>query len=56
MYNRELIHTVLSQILEASERIRRRFSVIQSPDDFLKSDDGIDRLDAICMMLILEKV
>ena len=52
MYNRELIHTVLSQIIEASERIKRRFSVIQSPDDFLKSDDGIDRLDAICMMLI----
>jgi uncharacterized protein with HEPN domain len=52
MHNRELIHTILSQILEASERIKRRFSGIHSPDDFLKSDDGIDRLDAICMMLI----
>lgn len=52
MYNRKLIFIILSQILEASERINRRFSAIQSPDDFLKSDDGIDRLDAICMMLI----
>ncbi len=52
MYNRELVFTILSQILEASERIKRRFAAIQSPDDFLKSDDGIDRLDAICMMLI----
>jgi uncharacterized protein with HEPN domain len=52
MYNRDLVLTILSQILEASGRINRRFSVILAPDDFLKSDDGIDRLDAICMMLI----
>jgi uncharacterized protein with HEPN domain len=52
MYNRELVLTILSQILEASERIERRFLNVKSPDDFLKSDDGIDRLDAICMMLI----
>lgn len=52
MFNQELVYTILSQILEASERIVRRFSRIQSPDDFLATDDGIDRLDAICMMLI----
>lgn len=52
MYNQKLIQDILSQILEASERIDRRFSPIQSPDDFLANDDGIDRLDAICMMLI----
>jgi uncharacterized protein with HEPN domain len=52
MYNQELVLAILSQILEASERIERRFLNIKSPDDFLKSDDGIDRLDAICMMLI----
>lgn len=52
MYDQKLIRNVLSQILEASGRIKRRFASIQSPDDFIANDDGIDRLDAICMMLI----
>lgn len=52
MYNQKLVKDILSQILEASQRIKRRFLPIQSPDDFLETDDGIDRLDAICMMLI----
>lgn len=43
---------ILNQIEDALHRIERRFSVIDSPDDFLATDDGIDRLDAICMMLI----
>jgi uncharacterized protein with HEPN domain len=43
---------ILRQIQDALLRIERRFSVISSPDDFLATDDGIDRLDAICMMLI----
>jgi uncharacterized protein with HEPN domain len=37
---------------EAIRRIERRFSGIQSPADFLKDDAGLDRLDAIAMMLI----
>jgi hypothetical protein len=32
--------------------VERRFAPIRSPDDFLASEDGIDRLDGICMMLI----
>jgi uncharacterized protein with HEPN domain len=52
MYDQKLSHDILTQILEASGRIKRRFAVIQSSDDFLANDDGIDRLDAICMMLI----
>ena len=43
---------ILRQIHEASQRIVRRFLVIHSPDDFLANDEGLDRLDAICMMLI----
>jgi len=43
---------ILRQIEDALLRIERRFSAIVSPDDFLATDDGIDRLDAICMMLI----
>lgn len=52
MRDRALIREVCSQILEAAERIERRFSAIQSPEQFLSNDEGIDRLDAICMMLI----
>jgi len=52
MFDPELVHEVLSQILEASGRVERRFTSIQSPDDFLESEDGIDKLDGICMMLI----
>jgi hypothetical protein len=43
---------ILRQIQDALLRIERRFAVITSPDDFLATDDGSDRLDAICMMLI----
>lgn len=47
MFDQKLIDSILGQILEASGRIERRLSTIQCPDDFLSSDDGIDRLDAI---------
>lgn len=43
---------ILRQILDALGRIERRFSQITTPDDFLATDDGIDRLDSVCMMLI----
>ncbi|MGQ0592350.1 MAG: HepT-like ribonuclease domain-containing protein [Gammaproteobacteria bacterium] len=41
-----LAKEILSQILVAARRIERRC------DDFLYSEDGQDRLDGICMMLI----
>lgn len=47
-----LIREILSQIMESTERIKRRFAPIRSPDDFLSNEEGIDRLDGICMMLI----
>jgi len=52
MSDRELVREILSQILDAVARIERRFASIGFPDDFLSSDEGIDRLDGICMMLI----
>ncbi len=42
---------LLEYILESVIIIQRRFEPIQSSDDFLDSDDGIDRLDAISMRL-----
>ncbi|PSN12167.1 hypothetical protein C7293_21390 [filamentous cyanobacterium CCT1] len=52
MYDRSLILELLLEVEEAIRRIERRFEDIAQPDDFMASDEGIDRLDAISMMLI----
>jgi len=52
MYDPELLVERLKTLLEALERIPRRFADIATPDDFYASDAGIDRMDAICMILI----
>ena len=52
MYDPELLVEKLQTLLEALERIPRRFADIDSPEDFTSSDEGIDRMDAICMILI----
>lgn len=52
MFDTELVEEILKQILTAAHRIERRSRDIFEPDDFLISDAGIDKLDAICMMLI----
>jgi uncharacterized protein with HEPN domain len=48
----ELLLEVLNQMLVAARRIERRFAGIQDPDDFLRDDEGLDRLDSIGMMVI----
>ena len=52
MSDPELVLDILSSILIAIERIERRFQGVTEPDDFVVSDEGIDRLDGIAMMLI----
>ena len=52
MFDRDLIMEILNQILTATNRIVRRCEGIVEPNDFLVSNEGIDKLDAICMMLI----
>ena len=52
MYDAELLVDRLKTLLEALQRIPRRFAQIAAPDDFHASDAGIDRMDAICMILI----
>ncbi|WP_320040214.1 HepT-like ribonuclease domain-containing protein [uncultured Desulfobacter sp.] len=52
MFDKDLVDEILSQVLTAAHRIERRSKDIFEPDDFLISDAGIDKLDAICMMLI----
>lgn len=48
----DLVLEILYQIKSGVEKVQRRFLKIESADDFLASDTGIDKLDAICMMLI----
>jgi len=52
MYDRSQVVQYLDQILEAAGRIERRAADIETPQDFLINPSGVDRLDAICMMLI----
>jgi uncharacterized protein with HEPN domain len=52
MYNRSLLLELFLEIDEAIRRIERRFADINSPEDFISDDNGLDRLDGISMMLI----
>jgi uncharacterized protein with HEPN domain len=52
MHDRTMLLELFLEIEEAIRRIERRFSGINSPHDFIRDDDGLDRLDAIAMMLV----
>lgn len=52
MLDPTLIIEKLQQIDEAIGRMVRRFTDIHSPDDFLDTPEGLDKLDGIAMMLI----
>ena len=46
-----ILHT-LDKIEVAINRLQERTTVIKSVDDFLLSPDGMEKLDAACMVLI----
>ena len=52
MYNELHVIEKLENILTALQHIPRRFAEIEFATDFRKDNEGIDRLDAICMSLI----
>jgi len=52
MSDPSLVMERLENVLEALEKILRRFSHIQTVDDFVDSEAGMERLDGICMLLI----
>ena len=47
-----LLEDIAVHILESIDKVERRFSEIKTPDDFLRDNEGIDRLDGIVLMLI----
>jgi uncharacterized protein with HEPN domain len=53
MYDKELVLEILAQIHTAAQRIARRFQNIREAEDLVSSEEGIDKLDGICMQLIV---
>jgi len=48
----ELIEEILRQVLGGTRTIAKRFAPIVSAEDFVRSEAGLEKLDAICMQLI----
>jgi uncharacterized protein with HEPN domain len=52
MYNKELVIEILTQISHATETVLQRFEPVSSADYFMDSEEGLEKLDGICMQLI----
>lgn len=52
MHDRSMLLELFLEIQEGIRRIERRFSGIDIAYDFIRNDDGLDRLDAIAVMLV----
>ena len=53
MYDKELAREILNQTYHAAEKIIKRFEPVKSVDDFTNSSAGMEKLDSICMQLIV---
>jgi uncharacterized protein with HEPN domain len=52
MYDKDLVLEILRQIYQATATISKRFKPVKSANDFTDSEEGMEKLDAICMQLI----
>lgn len=52
MYDKSLVIEILTQILNASKTVSKRFEVVTSIDYFTDTPEGLEKLDSICMQLI----
>lgn len=52
MFEVELVREILRQVLGATRTIAKRFAPIASVEDFVSSEAGLEKLDAICMQVI----
>ena len=53
MYDKELAEEILQQIYHATELILKRFESIETVSDFVNTPEGMEKLDSICMQLIV---
>lgn len=52
MFDKALAKEILSQVYRSTQTILKRFTPIASSDDFIDSEEGLEKLDSICMQLI----
>jgi uncharacterized protein with HEPN domain len=52
MSDPQLVIEILSQVLASTKRTLARFKPVESVSFFLDTEDGLEKLDAICMQLI----
>ncbi len=52
MYDKELVHDILAQIIEAIRIVQERCSFAKCQNDFMDTKEGQEKLDSICMKLI----
>ena len=52
MYDSELLLAVLQQTFAAVQRVIKRFEPVTTADYFTDSAEGMEKLDAICMLII----
>ncbi|RJP82677.1 MAG: DUF86 domain-containing protein [Desulfobacteraceae bacterium] len=53
MHNKELVMEILHQIEDAASKICARFQAISQVSDFTDNPAGVEKMDAICMMMIV---
>jgi len=53
MFDKELVLEILRQTEVAAETIMNRFEPIKSVSDFTDSPAGMEKMDSICMLLIV---
>jgi hypothetical protein len=51
MYDKGLVVDIVQAIVSSMESVLKRFRAIRSSDDFVKDEEGREKLDAICMQL-----
>ncbi|HOT75721.1 MAG TPA: DUF86 domain-containing protein [Candidatus Wallbacteria bacterium] len=52
MHDKELLKEIFNQILGACERILKKTCNVRDPDFFYSSEENMDKLDAICILLM----
>ena len=53
MYDLGLVKEILGRVLDSAETIAARCASVSSHEDFLGSEEGREKLDSICMQLIV---
>jgi len=51
-FNKLLVKEIIGQLIHSAETIQKRSRSIKSPDDYLRNDRNLEKLDAACMQLI----